>query len=366
MSNPATATPPAFPTNLPEFQRIFPDDDACRRYLEAVRWPGGFVCPTCGQKGEPYRFATRSSVVLRCRACGKNASLTANTVMHKTHMPLSTWFWGAYLMTTQTPGQSALQFQRQLGLTRNETAFQLLHKLRAGMVRPERDTIGSRWPVEVDECYVGGRTRGEGRGKHHKATVVGAVEVCTRKDAAERAAKWSETHANGIPVKKLVYAGRLRLQVVSAPTIVEIMGNPALSGRSAEILGGFVKENVVSGATVRTDGWIGYRDLAAMGYAHERLVLEGDPDKAEAHLPMIHLVFSNLQTWINGTHHGVSHQHLQAYLNEYVFRFNRRFYPMNSFNSILGIAARTVPPTYEQLYSGEWVHPGGALASAIA
>src|SRR5712671_1336152 len=96
-----------------------------------MRWPNGFTCPKCRYRGEPYRFQTRSSVVLRCRACKKNASLTAGTVMQSSHTPLSTWFWGAYLMTTQTPGQSAVQFQRQLGLARYETAFQILHKLRA-------------------------------------------------------------------------------------------------------------------------------------------------------------------------------------------------------------------------------------------
>jgi transposase-like protein len=118
-----------------------------------------------------------------------------------------------------------------------------------------------------------------------------------------------------------------------------------------------VTENVTLGSTVRTDGWVGYRGLAELGYTHDSLALGGDPDKAEKHLPMIHLVFSNLKAWILGTHHGVSQQHLQAYLNEYVFRFNRRFYPMTAFNSVLGLAAHSVPPTYAELYSGEWVHP---------
>lgn len=144
--------PRGFPTNLPEFQRVFPNDAACAKYLETMRWPDGFTCPECGHAGEPYRFSTRSSVVLRCRECKVNTSLTASTVMHSSHTPLSTWFWGAYSVTTQTPGQSALQFQRQLGLSRYETAFQILHKLRAGMVRPERDGIGADYPVEVDEC----------------------------------------------------------------------------------------------------------------------------------------------------------------------------------------------------------------------
>jgi hypothetical protein len=316
-----------FPTSLPKFQRVFPDDGACAHYLEAMRWPDGFTCPACERTGEPYRFATRSSVVLRCRACKKNTSLTAGTVMQSSHMPLSTWFWGAYLMTTQTPGQSAVQFQRQLDIATYETAFAMLHKLRAGMVRPDRDTIGAPHPVEVDECCIGGRTRGEGRGTHHQTTIVGAVEVRTRKDAEDR--------------------------VISSIEQIDI----PLSGRDAETLTAFVKDNVTTGSVVRTDGWQGYSNLTAMGYRHNALILGGDPEKAEKHLPMIHLVFSNLKTWINGTHHGrIEPRHLQAYLNEFVFRFNRRFYPMNSFNSVLGISARTVPPTYAQLYSGEWIH----------
>ena len=181
--------PRGFPTTLPEFQRVFPDDAACARYLEHLRWPNGFTCPKCVKVGEPYRFAKRSSVVLRCRACHANVSLTATTVMKSSRTPLSVWFWGAYLVTTQTPGQSALQFQRQLGLSRYETAFQLLHKLRAGLVRPEREAIGDQHPVEVDEALVGGRTKGEGRGNHHKTTVVGAIEVCDGPPPSARSRK---------------------------------------------------------------------------------------------------------------------------------------------------------------------------------
>jgi len=323
--------PRGFPTTLPEFQWVFPDDTACARYLEHLRWPEGFVCSKCGNVGEPYRFAKRRTVVFRCRACHSNISLTAGTVMQQSHTPLSTWFWGAYLVTTQTPGLSAVQFQRQLGL-RYETAFQILHKLRAGMVRPERDSIGAQYPVEVDETLVGGRTKGEGCGVHHKAIVVGAVEV-----------RPQVLDADGKKRKQALYAGRLRLRL--APN------------RSAKTLTGFVQETVAKGAGVRTDGWDGYEGLAKLGYAHEPMVLNGDGKKTDAHLPMIHIAFSNLKTWLLGTHHGVSQQHLQAYLNEFVFRFNRRFYPMTAFNSILGIAAQASAPTYETLYSGEWAHP---------
>ena len=331
--------PRGFPTSLPEFQKVFPNDGACAKYLEAVRWPNGFACPNCRQPGEPYRFPTRSTTVLRCRKCKVNTSLTASTVMQQTHTPLSVWFWGAYLMTTQTPGQSALQFQRQLGLSRYETAFQILHKL-----RPERDRIGGEHLVEVDECFVGGRTRGEGCGVRHMTAVIGAVEVRARKDGEERAAKWRQEHEGGVPLKKLVYAGRLRLRVIEATTVENLVS--------------FVMGNVVSGSKIRTDGNRGYLGLSALGYKHFPLTVAGDPAKVEAHLPMIHLVFSNLKTWILGTHHGrIEPKHLQAYLNEYVFRFNRRFYPMTAFNSVLGLAAHAVPPTYESLYSGEWVHP---------
>jgi hypothetical protein len=338
-----------FPTSLPQFQKFFPNDDACAKYLEAVKWPEGFICPTCRQQGEPYRFAKRSSIVLRCRDCRRDASLTAGTVMQDTRTPLSTWFWGAYLMTTQTPGISSTQFQRQLGLSSRQTSFTLLHKLRSCMVRPDRDKIGSEHPVEIDECYVGGITRGEGSGVHHMTMVIGAVEVCTkkpRKDDAE-GKKVKNKHKSGKTQAEKIekYAGRLRLQVIP--------------DHCMDILTAFVKDNIAPKATILSDGWPGYNELLDLGYKHKPLVLARDSKKADEHLPMIHRAFSNLKTWILGTHHGrVEPQHLQAYLNEYVVRFNRRLHPMSGFNSILGLAAKSVSPTYEELYSGAWEHPG--------
>jgi hypothetical protein len=220
-----------FPTSLPEFQRVFPNDAACADYLEKLRWPEGFTCPKCGVVKEPYRFANRPGV-LRCRACMADTSLTAGTVMQNTHTSLSTWFWGAYLVTTQTPGQSALQFQRQLDINRYETAFQLLHKLRASMVRPERDSIGWEYPVEVDEVFIGGKTRGKGTGVTHKICVIGAVEVRTRKDGEDRSANGKDNHEGGKPLKRRIYAGRIRLQV--------------LPKRTAENAIAWVKENVTT------------------------------------------------------------------------------------------------------------------------
>ena len=132
-----------YPRTLLEFQHLFPDEAACARHLERIRWPEGFKCPSCGQVGEPWRLQARPRV-LECRQCGQQVSLTAGTIMHRTQQPLPVWFWAAYLVTSQTPGMSALQFQKQLGIKRYETAFLMLHKLRVAMVRPGRDGIGAK------------------------------------------------------------------------------------------------------------------------------------------------------------------------------------------------------------------------------
>jgi transposase-like protein len=321
------------PISLPEFQRLFPDDTACATYLEQARWGDGFACPHCGVIGEPFRIATRPRV-LTCRACRRQTGLTVGTVMERSHAPLSVWFWAAYLVASQTPGMSAVQFQRQLGLTRYETAFGILHKLRAGMVRPDRDRIGGQASdhVEVDETYVGGRTRGEGRGVHHKTLVTAAVEVRHRESGTAQDKR-----------KDGRYAGRARLSVAG--------------DRSAETLCGFVQSTVLPGSLIVTDDWSGYGSLRESGYDHHAIAECGDPEVAEEFMPIIHLVFSNLKTWLNGIHHGVSAKHLQAYLNEFTFRFNRRLYPFNAFRSLLGIAGGAEAPTYAELYSGEWTHP---------
>ena len=323
-----------FPKSLPSFQRLFPDDASCATYLENLRWEHGFVCPLCSAVGEPFRFANRPGV-LRCRKCRNDTALTAGTVMERTRTPLNVWFWAAYLVTSHTAGMSATQFQRQLGLSRYETAFQILHKLRAGMVRPDRDRIGGlTGHVEVDETWVGGATRGKGRGTHDQSLVVAAVEVRQREPKEGSNAK---TRRGGR------YAGRLRMEVVP--------------NRGRLALTSFVQSAVQPGTTVVTDAAPSYARLTGLGYEHLPVVEANDPAVAEEYLPIIHLVFSNLKSWLQGCHHGVSPQHLQAYVNEFTFRFNRRFYPFNAFRSLLGIGGETESPTYRELYGGEWKHP---------
>lgn len=325
-----------FPKSLPDFQRLFKDEAACAAYLEGAKWPKGFVCPHCKEKGEPYRLAARPAV-LTCRKCRKQTSLTVGTVMARTHSPLTTWFWGAYLVSTMTPGMSAMQFQRQLGLSRYETAFQILHKLRAGMVRPNRGKIGLALNrddhVEVDETWIGGASHSGRQGVHDKTLVIAAVEV--RQRAAKKGDKPERRGGR--------YAGRLRLEVVK--------------NRGERALCGFVEDVVGKGAMVVTDAAPAYNSLFARGYEHLPVVEADDPKVAEEYLPIVHLVFSNLKAWLAGTHHGaISPKHLQTYLNEFTFRFNRRFYPFNAFRSLLGIGTNGEGPTYDGLYSGEWKH----------
>ena len=227
---------PDFPKTLAEFQVRFASEDACRRYLMESRWPNGYRCPRCGH-AEAYPVAGRG--LLQCGACRYQVSVTAGTVMHCTRVPLRDWFRAAYLVTTHTPGFSAWQLQRQLGLGRYETAWTMLQKLRRAMIRPDRDHIAGT--VEVDETYVGGVEEGRGGGRKRdssKAIVVAAVEVRGRS------------------------TGRIRLGVV-----------PDVSGLS---LVGFVDASVAPGSTVRTDGWQGYAPLKQHGYDY-RPTTQGAP-----------------------------------------------------------------------------------------
>jgi transposase-like protein len=296
---------PDFPKSILEFQQWFPDEEACIKYLYESRWPNGFICPVCGDT-EAYYITTRR--VFKCKVNGHQTYLTASTVMHGSHTSLTIWFWSAYLITTVTPGISSIQLERQLGI-RHETAFNILHKLRSAMVNPERTKI--KGTIEVDETYVGGPTTGGKRGRGtEKAIVVIAVERI--KD----------------------HAGRVRLRHIEDVTGTSLIG--------------FIKDMAEKESTIITDDFPSYTNVNRYGYKH----------RVEEDLPLAHLVASNLKTWIKGIFHGVSEKHLQAYLNEFTFRFNRRKTPMAAFQTLLGLSSKVEEwPTYEELYSGEWEHP---------
>ena len=299
---------PSYPLSILEFQERFAAEEACRAYLFASRWPEGFVCPACGshRAGEMHR----RRVLWQCKDCGQQTSVTAGTVMHATRTPLRSWFWAAYLVATHHPGISAKQLQRQLGLSRYATAWLILQKLRRAMVAPEREALGRE--VEIDEFFLGGHEEGlrGGRERGKKALVGVAIEV------------------------RGAGSGRLRLAVL-----------PDASGRS---LRDFAKATTEPGAIVHTDGLQSYRALAKHGYDHRRRP-QHTAAPGEQLLPRAHRAISNLKAWMHGTHRGVSEEHLPVYLDEYVFRHNRRGTPMAAFQTLLGLGAIHEPTTYDQI-----------------
>lgn len=311
------------PESLPDFQRIFPNEEECEKYLFALRFPNGFVCPDCGCD-EFYVHRPRRMV--KCACCPRQVYLTAGTIMHKSHMPLLTWFYGAFLVTTLTPSISTVQFQKQLGIGSYETAFQMLHKIRSATVDPDREPLHGI--IQVDDTYIGGQRKGGkgGRSVEWKTVVVGAVE--------QRESEGGKT-----------YAGRVRFRVVP--------------DASAASLIPFVTEHILQQSVVITDGWQGYVSLVGYGYQHYP-VLSGEG----TYLRLIHMEFGNLKTWLLGTYHGrVEEQHLQNYVNEFSFRHNRRFLGFSAFMHVLQIGVQMYPPTYEEIYAahdqGQSVHVNG-------
>lgn len=271
---------PDYPQTIVEFRERFATEEACENYLAALRWPDGFVCPECGTK----KAWEMERGLYWCRWCSYQASVTAGTLFHDTHKPLRLWFEAMWYATSQKSGVSALGLQRVLGLGSYHTAWNWLHKLRRAMVRPGRDRLSG--VVEVDEIFIGGERSGKrGRGAEGKALVV---------IAAQEAEK-------GI--------GRIRMR-----RVLDAAG---------ESLEPAVWEMVEPGSVVRTDGWRGYNGLAELSYRHQ--VVSKKPDLGDNLLPLVNRVASLLQRWLLGTHQGaVQHSHLEYYLDEYTFRFNRR------------------------------------------
>ena len=303
------------PRDLPSFLARFGTDAQCRAYLFAQRWPQGFCCQGCGHAAAYHH---RRRLIDECAACGKQHSLLAGTIFEQTKTGLSRWFLAIFLVTSSKGGISAVELQRQMGFGSDQTAWSWLHKIRKAMVRPERQPLAQR--VEADETLVGGRRPGKpGRGAAGKAVVAGAVEAVSGKGRKRR-------------------LGRLRLEAV-----------PDASAASLE---GFLAGNVAPPAAVTTDGWPGYGGLGAAGYEHEAINLSRCWGDAVLRLPAIHLVFGLAKRWLLGTHHGaVSHKHLQAYLDEYVFRFNRRTAKNIShrFARLVEQAVLTPPVTYRAI-----------------
>lgn len=315
-----------YPMNILEFQKMFPDESACLKYLERMRWPNGFTCSKCSKVGEPFRIPKRLRVLI-CKSCRHETSVTAGTVMHRSKTDILIWFWAAHLVSTQTPGVSALELQKKLGIDRYETAFQMLHKLRSAMIRPNRDKIGEEWALELDIVYVGGKTKSGISGKTNQSPVIIAVEVRQReiRDSVTR------------KIKQRALAGRIRLQ--------------KLPNKMADGVNQFAQNCITPGASIVSDDGAEFSGLNKLGFEHQAVAMRGDKIKMDSTLPMISVVTANLKTWIDGAFHGVSKKHLQAYLDEFMFRFNRRFYRAVSFRSLLDLGTLNPSVTYRDVYN---------------
>lgn len=272
-----------YPRTLIEFENRFGTEEACRDYLFKLRWPEGFICPKCGNgKAWPAR-----KTLYECSGCGRQTSVTAGTIFQDTRKPLRLWFRTMWWVTSQKTGASAKGLQAVLGLGSYQTAWVWLHKLRRAMVRPGREKLSGI--VEVDETYLGATEKGMfGRKTEKKSTIVVAAEES----------------GNGI--------GRIRMKRIEDLT--------------KETLHAFICEAVEPGSVVHTDGLNAYRGLEALGYKHKITVLRSDKTKKPHELmPRVHRVASLLKRWLMGTHQGaVSGTHLDYYLDEFTFRFNRR------------------------------------------
>lgn len=270
-----------FPKNELEFDRRFSNEAACLEYLFQLRWPQGFVCPDCRHT----KYWKSSRGLYLCRQCQRQQSVTAGTIFHGTKKPLTVWFKALWWFSTRKSGVNAVALKELLGLGSYQTAWCWLQKLRICTIFPDREALSGK--VEADEFYLGGERSGKrGRGADHKCKVAVAVERQGRK------------------------LGRVRMQVIE--------------NCSAGQLIPFVKSNIASGSQVSTDGWKGYNGLEEAGYAHQK-ILSVKAEDTESVLPGVHLVVSLVKRVILGTFQGrFDEPYLQRYLDEYVFRFNRR------------------------------------------
>jgi transposase-like protein len=302
-----------YPRSVGDFQAWFRTDADCLDYLEWLRWSSGFSCPDCGHRG--WRLGDGRFM---CAGCGGRTSVTAGTIFDRTRTPLTVWFAACWLFATGKDGISALSLKRTLEIGSYQTAWAMLHRLRSVLVRPGRDRLAG--VVEVDETYIGGLEGGLPGGRARGKKVLTGIAVEVRESGG---------------------FGRCRML--------------PLADASAASLHLFVKDHVEPGTRVITDGWLGYSGLDTLGYVHDRRSqraarARGD-DPGEL-LPAVHRVASLAKSWLLGTHQGsVDEAHLASYLNEFVFRFNRRRSRSRGmvFYRVIELAIAHAPVRYRDL-----------------
>lgn len=302
----------SYPKDFQEFLNQFSDEESCLQYLMKIRWKDGYACSNCQSK----KYWITSKHKIHCSECGKEYSITSGTIFQDSKKPLLLWFHIMWWVVAQKTGASANNLTDFMGFGSYETAWTWLHKLRRAMVRTGRENLTGE--VEVDETYIGGEETGTGktgRGSVSKSLVVVATE-CIGKQV-----------------------GRVRFRIIK--------------NASSENLIPFIEENIEIGSTVITDGWRGYHSLTNnTNYNHVVKEISKNNKKAHEMLPHVHMVDSLLKRWINGTHQGkISAKHLEYYLDEFAFRFNRKMstYRGKLFFRLMQQAVSTPPSTYENI-----------------
>ena len=301
-----------YPKDFQEFLAQFSNETDCWHYLIEIRWPEGYICPNC-QSG---KYWLTSKHKIHCSECGKEFSITSGTIFQESKKPLLLWFHIMWWVVAQKTGASAYNLKDFMGFGSYETAWTWLHKLRRSMVREGREKLSGI--VEVDETYIGGEEIGtgkQGRGASDKSLVVVATE-CIGKQIS-----------------------RVRFKILPDATKERLLS--------------FIEENVEEGSIVITDGWSGYAALSQNNkYEHVKKVISGSGKQAHELLPHVHMVDSLVKRWINGTHQGkISTKHLEYYLDEFAFRFNRKLsnHRGKLFYRLIQQAVTTSPITYTDI-----------------
>jgi hypothetical protein len=295
---------------LIDFYERFPDEQACWNYFLSLKWPNGFICPSCSSTKGCFK---PSRQIFECYSCRHQASLTANTIFHKTRTPLSKWFWFIFFMATSKKGVSMLYLQQQLKISSYKTAWSMGHKIRQGMA--VRDALYElHGVVEADEIFIGGKQTLEERRQHgnNKTPFFMAVQE----------------DGKGGP---------------TFVTFEEIEGI-----YESQILPA-IEKHIKKGSRIISDGEGSYVGSAARGYDHDRYVESQDPELAHEKLKWINMLTSNLKRFLLSTHHGVYPKYRKKYLAEFAYRFNRRCWPEQIFDRLLYACIHADPVTLREL-----------------
>lgn len=291
--------------SLIEFQRRFSSEEDCLQAIEKVRWPNGFVCPACGHD---FGYRVKMLYKYQCAVCTRQTSVTAGTIFHKTRIPLPKWFLIMYLVAHDKGGASALRLSRLLGM-RYDTVWHILHKIRQAMSSREQAIQLSGY-IEIDEGFFGGAEKGKrGRSSKKKVPVLVMVESLGRK------------------------AGRLRMKRIAKADM--------------ECIGKAVLPSVPPGQHFRSDGWGAYGILRCLD--HKLTMGPIPPSRLDQELHWVHIAISNAKRFLLGTYHGVSAKHLQSYLDEFCYRFNRRRSGNAIFSRLLPALVSCNPIHYSAL-----------------